>query len=536
MNGSAIRMLGCIREPCFRPRVQIVSSVFERNVAYQGGAIYADDYHLRIRNSTFLRNTAIVSGGAIFVKKPKTKLVIRKSIFTENNVTWDVKDLNLTLLYPSPSTVPQRKDSLGGAICALNPERMTLSKCTFHLNRAPGGGAAVSVLNGQREEGGEKAAVFNVSDSVFRPRLQIVSSVFERNLAYQGGAIYGEDYYLIIHNSTFLRNTAIVSGGAIFVKRPRTELDIRNSIFTENNVTWDVKDLNLTLLYPSPSTVPQKKDSLGGAICALNPERMTLSKCTFHLNRAPGGGAAVSVWNGQREEGWEKAAVFNVSDSVFSDNSIQSCCGEHITVDILESFVGTGGAISHVVDGDVPLQWTIQRSQFLNNAAVSGGGLYISGAPMVDRNITDCIFKRNSVMIAGGSILARHAHIVLTATNISEGIARGGGGLMIWHGSSLSVQEDSADLSKISVISNNTALYGGGILLYELDSKIPSLLLSKQLFCICLRRRVKSECSGRSRQQSHTQWWRDSSGRCQASCGASRCRHREELCYCGWWD
>ena len=315
-----------------------------------------------------------------------------------------------------------------------------------------------------------------IREPCFKSRVQIISSVFEKNTAYQGGAIYAEDYHLRIRNSTFLQNTAVINGGAISVKKPKMKLVIRKSIFEGNNVTWDVRDLNLTSLYHYQDYVPQKMDSLGGAICALNPEKIIISKSTFQFNCAPGGGA-VSVRNAQREEGWKKVVVFNVFDSTFRNNSILKCRGEHMAVDILEPLNGTGGAISHVVEGDLPLlEWTIQGSHFVNNTAVSGGGLFISGAPATDRNITNCTFNRNTVLVAGGSILAWNANVVLSSTNISESMARGGGGMMLWHQSSLTIQEDPEDPSKRSVISNNTAWYGGGIFLYELGRKIPSQL------------------------------------------------------------
>ncbi|MEM6285252.1 MAG: hypothetical protein AAF787_23875, partial [Chloroflexota bacterium] len=65
----------------------IADSVFEGNVADEGGAVYQEDGVLRITGSSFTANEARISGGGVFISdviSDNRQMIITSSTFTDN--------------------------------------------------------------------------------------------------------------------------------------------------------------------------------------------------------------------------------------------------------------------------------------------------------------------------------------------------------------------------------------------------------------------------------------------------------------------
>jgi predicted outer membrane repeat protein len=154
------------------------SDFIENHSGLAGGAVRGECYsHIEntsekrviINNSTFTKNTAVFSGGAVTTDQCDTT-TITNSEFTENSIS----------------------DGSGGAVNTHDRIALEISSSAFTKNSAIG----------SRKE--------------FCPEGSI-----ERNFCFgDGGAILSDDYWggkVVISDSTFTKNSATGAGGAIFI-------------------------------------------------------------------------------------------------------------------------------------------------------------------------------------------------------------------------------------------------------------------------------------------------------------------------------
>lgn len=133
----------------------------------------------------------------------------------------------------------------GAAICNLNNSNPIIKNSIFIKNEAAYGGAiyndnssptiskTIFVENEARNGGGAIS-----SNETSTPK--IISSIFIKNTADVGGAIYDSNNSKTkITNATFVENSA-VQGGAITVDS-NSQMQVYNSIFWKNKAWWDAK-------------------------------------------------------------------------------------------------------------------------------------------------------------------------------------------------------------------------------------------------------------------------------------------------------
>ncbi|KAL9658702.1 hypothetical protein ABK040_005857 [Willaertia magna] len=146
----------------------------------RSGAIITDsDSHLEIDNCNFIRNNAQSHGGAIF-SKSSTQIVIKNSKFIENKVNFN----KIEFCGRRMTTTEKNCEGSGGAIYAVG---LSISNCEFYGNSAV-----------------------------------------------RGGAIFLESTVFDFGNNSFIKNTALFSGGAIFNLRP-AESTKGNSFYVSDN-------------------------------------------------------------------------------------------------------------------------------------------------------------------------------------------------------------------------------------------------------------------------------------------------------------
>lgn len=246
----------------------IVDSIFENNTTSngQGGAIYNQSQaKLNIKNSHFNANISdspLCRGGGAIYNRTKGVISIEDSNFEANQACGEygkggaIKNTGKLSIKDSTFKNNAAKTE-GGAICCPHHGEMDIEGCIFESNvsqlsskdRDTNGGGAISSIsmsifhcifkfnraNGEYGKGG--AIIIQISNSP----VEIKNSIFEDNNANEGGgAIYNYKVNnLNIENSSFVRNISENgTGGAIYSigdKSKCRSLCIQSSNFESNN-------------------------------------------------------------------------------------------------------------------------------------------------------------------------------------------------------------------------------------------------------------------------------------------------------------
>ena len=191
---------------------------FTSNSAYAGGAVYSetltetdfDDMTVR-----FAKNTALSSGGAVFIIDPFAGLPEYASV---------IKFTNASVLFYENNAL----NGGGGALYAGNNSDIDFrnSPVSFTNNSA--------TING--------GAVF-----ADKSRIRFINSPaeFRNNSAASGGAIYASNQTsaaFINSHVNFIANTALSSGGAVFISNSRME--IQSAVFRQNTADGKPNDIH----------------------------------------------------------------------------------------------------------------------------------------------------------------------------------------------------------------------------------------------------------------------------------------------------
>lgn len=192
----------------------------------------------------------------------------------------------------------------------------SISDSEFNNNSSNGNGGAVGI---------HKNTAFTTLGST-----TFTTVKFEENNADEnGGAIFAEAEKLAINKNDFKNNKAEGYGGAIFITQS-SELDVKDSVFTENHAAES-----------------------GGAIASgTSSKSMTITSTRFINNAADGDGGAIGNFKG-----------LAVKDSYFEDNKAQQS-GTHGGTPI------GGGAIALGAESTT----TIANTTFKNNTSGTNGG------------------------------------------------------------------------------------------------------------------------------------------------------------------
>ena len=230
----------------------------------EGGAVYVDrDSTLYINDVNFFENTA-ESGGALY---SEGKVYITNSVFDNNSITLPVSNkfdggaaicnygeylsISNSNITNNLKDVVDESNYLAGAVATYSN---TFIENSYFADNGGSLGGAISSWG-----------TLNFGDSL----LKIINTVFERNVADFGGAIYALSFDLEIDNCTFEDNKAngiddfLLGGGAIVVCPGDFDVEITNTVFSRNSATGK-----------------------GGAIVLNVIDEGTIDNCTFKSNSA----------------------------------------------------------------------------------------------------------------------------------------------------------------------------------------------------------------------------------------------------------
>ena len=354
--------------------------------------------NIHINNYTFIDNTAERSGGAIYISKGSDNCVIFNSTFKGNHLT------NMTEYH------------YGGAIDCVG-DNLTVNMSSFENNGANTGGA-IYVGTGSSQA-------------------HILASNFTSNYAYaDGGAIGLKADTLIINESIFKSNTAIGSGGAVYVGGIGENNTVHYSVFEDNQagnhggaIDWLAKAGEII-----HSNFTKNSAEYGGAVY-LNgvSSKSRISDVIFKENTATENGGAIDC----------NATEMNLTHTKFISNTAKYGAG------LCRESGATGG--------------------FGGNNTFDKNHAYVSGAALawldVDNiHINNYTFTNNTADFSGGAIYVSpdsHNCVVQNSTftdNFVTSAIEGRGGAIDWQGDNATV-EDTTFYRCISV--NGGGIYFG---------------------------------------------------------------------------
>ena len=417
-------------------RADIRNSMFEDNSAWKGGAINADNHcRLELVNCTFSRNKAIGSvglGGAISALR-QVKVHITSCMFQDNFAQY-----------------------LGGAIHGGIDVLLQIEDTNFTRNEAFVGGG------------------FGIMNQV---KIGIARCLFEDNVACEkGGAIFGDNITLQVHETTFVVNSALY-GGAMYVQA-HTQALLTNCRF-QNNVAENsggaIRGQSYITLELHDTNFTSNKASQGGVFDIIDQANLLITQCVFEDNEAHQRGGAIS---GQ-------SITLYVGESRFITNTAQYGGAVDVKQSILEinetyfSFnkASVQGAAIRV---NISCQLLLRKCQFLNNTAQKlGGAVYgqenstlkmhetnftgnqaIQGGAITTKQhgnllITHCVFQENFAYEIGGAILSASSKIYLHDAKFISNKAQYGGAIV--------AQKSEVEIKDTYFAHNMASKHGGAI-------------------------------------------------------------------------
>jgi len=396
------------------PGTLIVKSgtVFKNNTAkYDGGAI-ANFGVLDIDGATFEANRSQtettdsqpVGGGAISLGID-SKTTIKNTKFVNNETGFN------------GGAIGTRRTINNGDITNGSHENHSLiiSDSAFIGNKATG---TTTDRADNKLQGGNGGAIANSFNNT-----QISNTVFEKNEAINGGAVYNQSLYntnnqaqetdkggdIKFADVTFDGNKASTNGGAIF-NDANTNAELSGTVVFSGNEAGNaggaifVADASSSMEIASGAVFKSNSAKLGGAI--YNKGNLgTLDGVTFEDNTAETNGGAILNSNGGK--------IASITNSIFKNNTstngggaaIYNKGGEiaEISNTVFEGNIaekGNGGAIFN--GGTTAANITLDNVQFIGNQAANGSGGAISTSGVV--NIANAMFENNSASTGGGAI------------------------------------------------------------------------------------------------------------------------------------
>lgn len=419
-----------------------------------------------------ITNNADGIGGALSTSKPKngvenpgTLIVKSGTVFKNNTAKYDggaianfgVLDIDGATFEANESqTETTDSQPVGGGAISLGIDSKTTIKNTKFVNNETGfNGGAIgtrrTINNGDITNGSHENHSLIISDSAFIGNkatgtttdradnklrggnggaiansfnnTQISNTVFEKNEAINGGAVYNQSLYntnnqaqetdkggdIKFADVTFDGNKASTNGGAIF-NDANTNAELSGTVVFSGNEAGNaggaifVADASSSMEIASGAVFKSNSAKLGGAI--YNKGNLgTLDGVTFEDNTAETNGGAILNSNGGK--------IASITNSIFKNNTstngggaaIYNKGGEiaEISNTVFEGNIakkGNGGAIFN--GGTTAANITLDNVQFIGNQAANGSGGAISTSGVV--NIANATFENNSASTGGGAI------------------------------------------------------------------------------------------------------------------------------------
>ena len=453
---------------------------FERNLATDGGAVYAAASVILITNSYFTSNRAQFFGGAIF--SAYGQLNIQNCQFTDNGagVSGGVLSAHNSKLYISGCILNRnRAEAYGGSmyitaseICPLcsaiiatsnvsncsarsggaltiQGGRAYISDCLFTRSNATVSGGVLYVVQSSVSMAGCRLEHNKALPRNGKSALNTSNGIQTAN--YGGGLYIGSRCDVSINNTHFEDNHVQGYGGGVFVG------------ITSNLSVWNTKfDRNYNGL-----PLRTEYESYGGAVCVAG-NLMLFVNCSFHGNEAVNGGA---IYNYFAKSIIIMTCMFENNIALKFGGALSTCerCVSRIDSSyFVSNHADRGGAIfahGSFITSNAYLRF---ENNSCNSVAVvylhhcevtlSGGGLFKNNIGGLFVFVTKVSFKNETIFVNNSQPLD------LLNRTLSAGVPSG-----IRHdqgGSMTLIQSDIMFQGNI-IVSHSRAKYGGGILSSE---------------------------------------------------------------------
>ncbi|MBR6412180.1 MAG: YadA-like family protein [Alphaproteobacteria bacterium] len=509
--------------------LNITNSTFEDNTALGAGAVQAM-FNTTIEDTTFKNNTASTDtdgGGALFVGAVG-KATLDNVTFDSNGADYrggavstrsaDLADNSAAKLDILNSTfLKNTAGTTGGALdnylysSKADDTAIYIEGSSFTENTAVQGGGLYN--HGEEDKAGNVAS------------MKIIDSDFSKNTASeQGGAIYNAGYAgMTISGGTYDQNTATKQGGAIF--NYGTAI-VDDATFTGNKTTslnWpsqggaifnsgddDYLDVPSISMVISNTTFGNENDSSkgnqalqGGAIAnesSLIDGEVTLNNVNFYNNKAFAdtndsdgyisslGGA---IWNqgiitangdttfkGNTAEGYnvEGGAIYNSGSLTFNDTVTFDT---NTATDINSGNGAFGGALSNSYTAETVFK---DLATFTGNKAISESNKGTQGGAVYNANTVD--FQKgasfaNNEATYGGAIFNDGGVTTITDGTFTDNTAGDEGGAVFNYDGTVNIKAQNKNVifsgNKANGQANDITNYFGTINLNAAEGKTVSL-------------------------------------------------------------
>ena len=447
-----------------------------------------------ISHSQFINNYALGSYGGVLYAEDKINISINNSFFLNNHcdscsggVAYIQTDVDMAISY---SQFTNNSGSKGGVIVIAGRRNVVIEHSRFFNNSGEDGGVLYvysqesTAIIMQSEFIGNHATRGGVV-FVDLPYTQeyntiiIYFSSFKNNSAKDGGAVYMNQGFITVQNSSFDHNS--VSGeGAVFYLQQCREVNIYETKFRGNTANENggvIKTFQTTLKIKNGLGHNNSAMNDGGVISAIQSTSIILG-CSFESNYAYNDGGVISINEG----------VLNVSKgSTFSYNTAHNDGGVISTYQGL-LFVSEGSTLSHNTahndggviavfegvlnvsegstfslntahnDGGVVHAYeavtTIAGNSYNGNRAGNRGGVWF----VYQGNLTifQSIASHNEATDVGGAIYSDQGNITIRNTSSLGNTATEGGALYSHQGN---VSVSLSSFSQNSVDNNGGAWF-----------------------------------------------------------------------------
>eukprot|EP00854_Cymbomonas_tetramitiformis_P001442 gene1442-2063_t len=444
-----------------------------------GGAVLLEFANLVAFNSSFERNYAFNSGGALHAHEAaddtnqigsyepsvslKRSVQLTQCLFIANNadtggavsVSGSRLDLDMVVFEDNFG------NTSGGAVTLQNYAALVATRCTFRSNR-------VLIINIDSEDLDDRVIMaFGGAASIHRSHTTFDACLFENNTAARGGALEiddGGDY--VLQNCTFKGNSARCN--------------------TENcEVTRAVEDVGYGI-------GDQFQYGTGGAIDVFHgqPQRnssVTVHNCTFHDNVASQSGGAVQIGvlgvrpQAETKNAWKKiekgernedSARIHMSNSTFIENYANHGGGVRLMgggsaffreCNFVENVVRfNGSAISMHIESDDDRRWVDKKYRSRDTPDdffydITDTALTIEECTFEQNNAGSYVLQYNGYGTVSVVLHPEHfAKIIVHRSNFMQNRATfGGGAIRVSNGAEIVISDCTFDA--------NVASYGGAL-------------------------------------------------------------------------
>ncbi len=376
--------------------VKMIDTIISKSSATKGGAIYNENSPLSIIDSQIINNTASLQGGGLYISSSNSFLkiesteVIQNQAFKGGGLYNSGYTLSFTNIYSGNTSLGNKTSSWGGGIYNTS---VVYSKGDQYLaNQSEGLGGGIynygtfestnsaqftiidAVINdntagGSNSEGG--GAIYNQGTVLLRNSTLTNNRTQQSEYLY-GGAICNTDTgTLDIYSSVFADNYAYQGGGAI---DNAGILNIDNTTFLQNKTEWE------SLLASG------YVESGGGAICNKSYGQLTIAN-TLLLSNLSYFGGAIRNW----------ANTYSTESSHGFVKMTNTSCRENIDY----NGMGIFSNYNYTVDGskiEYYMTWAGYRESFTENSNLV---LRDTQGNIIDRTI---VFKSQALSAKGQSI------------------------------------------------------------------------------------------------------------------------------------